>query len=149
MYLLLTMFHRYLYTLRDRPVVLVLTEFFSNVISTVNLECQVELRKLVLHVRSAEYNPKRFPGAVVRLREPRATCLVFSNGKLVCTGARSEAEANLASRKCARIIQKIGFQVTLIHSLISSFLWCFYAKIFDVRFTVVFQGSGALDIHSC
>ncbi|TPP55180.1 TBP factor [Fasciola gigantica] len=80
-----------------------------NVISTANLECQIELRKLVLHVRSAEYNPKRFPGAVVRLREPRATCLVFSNGKLVCTGARSEAEAHLASRKCARIIQKIGF----------------------------------------
>ncbi|VDP80132.1 unnamed protein product [Echinostoma caproni] len=37
-----------------------------NVISTVHLECQIELRKLVLHVRSAEYNPKRFPGAVAK-----------------------------------------------------------------------------------
>ncbi|KAF5401023.1 Transcription factor TFIID [Paragonimus heterotremus] len=80
-----------------------------NVIATVNLGCPIELRKVVLHIRSAEYNPKRFPGAVVRLREPRVTCLVFGTGKMVCTGARSEADCNLGARKCARILQKIGF----------------------------------------
>ncbi|KAA3681532.1 transcription initiation factor TFIID TATA-box-binding protein [Paragonimus westermani] len=84
-----------------------------NVIATVNLGCPIELRKVVLHIRSAEYNPKRFPGAVVRLREPRVTCLVFSTGKMVCTGARSETDCNLGARKCARILQKIGFPVGL------------------------------------
>lgn len=84
---------------------------FRNILATVDLGCRIELRKIVLHVRSAEYNPRRFPGSVIRLRDPRVTCIVFGTGRLVCTGARSESDANLGSRKCARIIAKLGFDV--------------------------------------
>ena len=47
----------------------------------------------------------------MRLRDPRATALVFSSGKIVVTGVRHEQNAVLASRKFARILQKIGFNV--------------------------------------
>ncbi|CAH8439860.1 unnamed protein product [Heterobilharzia americana] len=93
-----------------------------NMVSTVDLGCPIELRKLVLHVRSAEYNPRRFPGVVIRLREPRVTCLVFRTGRMVCTGARSEMDANLGSRKCARIIQKLGFDVKFMNFKIQIWL---------------------------
>ncbi|CAH8470135.1 unnamed protein product [Dicrocoelium dendriticum] len=102
-----------------------------NVIGTVNLGCQIELRKVVLHVRSAEYNPKRFPGAVIRLREPHVTCLVFSTGKMVCTGARSEFHCNLGARKCARILQKIGFQTKFINFTIQNVV-----GLADLRFPI-------------
>ncbi|GAA48493.1 TATA-box-binding protein [Clonorchis sinensis] len=92
-----------------------------NVIATVNLGCHIELRKVVLHIRSAEYNPKRFPGAVMRLREPRVTCLIFGTGKMVCTGARSEAECHLGARKCARILQKIGFSFSGLQPITADF----------------------------
>ena len=44
----------------------------------------------------------------MRVRSPKATALVFQSGKIICTGSRSEADARLASRKIARIIQKVA-----------------------------------------
>lgn len=64
-----------------------------------------------MYIRNAEYNPRRFTGCVIRLREPRVTCLLFSTGKMVTTGGRSEESNNLGARKCARVIQKLGFPV--------------------------------------
>jgi transcription initiation factor TFIID TATA-box-binding protein len=45
----------------------------------------------------------------MRIREPKTTALIFASGKMVVTGAKSENDSKLASRKYARIIQKLGF----------------------------------------
>lgn len=89
-----------------------------------DLSCPIELRKVVMFIRNAEYNPKRFTGCVIRLREPRVTCLLFSTGKMVTTGGRSGESNNLGARKCARVIQKLGFPVNSVvrvcHGLLGS-----------------------------
>ena len=56
--------------------------------STVNLGCKLDLKKIALHARNAEYNPKRFAAVIMRIRDPRTTALIFSSGKMVCTGAK-------------------------------------------------------------
>lgn len=81
------------------------------------LGCKLDLKQIALNARNAEYNPKRFAAVIMRIREPRTTALIFSSGKMVCTGAKSEEQARLAARKYARIIQKLGFEVGLILSL--------------------------------
>lgn len=85
----------------------------QNIVSTVNLGCKLDLKKIALHARNAEYNPKRFAAVIMRIREPRTTALIFSSGKMVCTGAKSEEQSRLAARKYARIVQKLGFNVCL------------------------------------
>ncbi|XP_046712621.1 TATA box-binding protein-like 2 isoform X1 [Silurus meridionalis] len=45
----------------------------------------------------------------MRIREPRTTALIFSSGKLVCTGTKSEEQSHLAARKYVRVVQKVGF----------------------------------------
>lgn len=45
----------------------------------------------------------------MRIREPKTTALIFASGKIVVTGAKSEDNSKLASRKYARILQKLGF----------------------------------------
>jgi transcription initiation factor TFIID TATA-box-binding protein len=45
----------------------------------------------------------------MRIRDPKTTALIFASGKMVVTGAKSEDDSRLASRKFARIIQKLGF----------------------------------------
>lgn len=45
----------------------------------------------------------------MRIREPKTTALIFSSGKMVCTGARSEEDSKLAARKYCRIVQKLGY----------------------------------------
>jgi len=81
----------------------------QNIVSTVNMDSKLDLKKIALHARNAEYNPKRFAAVIMRIRDPRTTALIFSSGKMVCTGAKSEEESRLAARKYARIIQKLGF----------------------------------------
>ncbi|KAG0035984.1 TATA-box-binding protein [Podila clonocystis] len=73
----------------------------QNIVATVNLDCRLDLKTIALHARNAEYNPK--------IREPKTTALIFASGKMVVTGAKSEDDSKLASRKYARIIQKLGF----------------------------------------
>jgi transcription initiation factor TFIID TATA-box-binding protein len=88
--------------------------FFRNVVSTVNLACPLDLMKINFRTRNSEYNPSRFSGIVMRIREPHTTALLFRSGKMVVTGARNEVDSRLAARKYARIIQKLGFPASII-----------------------------------
>ncbi|CAG2165530.1 unnamed protein product, partial [Oppiella nova] len=107
----------------------------QNIVSTVNLGCRLDLKKIALHARNAEYNPKRFAAVIMRIREPRTTALIFSSGKMVCTGAKSEEQSRLAARKYARIVQKLGFDAKFsdfkIQNMVGS---C------DVKFPIRLEG---------
>ena len=83
----------------------------QNIVSTANLGCPLKLRQIALQARNAEYNPKRFAAVIMRIREPKTTALIFSSGKMVCTGAKSEEDSKKASRKYAKIIRSLGFPV--------------------------------------
>lgn len=107
----------------------------QNIVSTVSLCCRLDLKKIALHARNAEYNPKRFAAVIMRIREPRTTALIFSSGKMVCTGAKSEEDSRMAARKYARIVQKLGFPAKFkdfkIQNMVGS---C------DVRFPIRLEG---------
>ena len=87
------------------------TPILQNTVSTVNLDCTLDLRAIALHARNAEYNPKRFAAVIMRIKEPKTTALIFSSGKIVCTGAKTQQHSHLAARKYAKIVQKLGFDV--------------------------------------
>ena len=44
----------------------------------------------------------------MRLKEPKSTALIFSSGKMVCTGSKDENLSKIAMRKFAWILQKLG-----------------------------------------
>lgn len=81
----------------------------QNVVATTNLDVQLDLKRIALRARNAEYNPKRFAAVIMRIREPKTTALIFSSGKIVVTGAKSEKESSRASRKYAKIVHKLGY----------------------------------------
>lgn len=49
----------------------------------------------------------------MRIRDPKTTALIFSSGKMVCTGAKSEELSRDAARKYAKAIKKVGFSVEM------------------------------------
>ncbi|KPM07868.1 TATA-box-binding protein-like protein [Sarcoptes scabiei] len=107
----------------------------QNIVSTVDLGCKLDLKKIALHARNAEYNPKRFAAVIMRIREPRTTALIFSSGKMVCTGAKSEDMSRLAARKYARIVQKLGFEAKFSEFKIQNMVGSC-----DVRFPIRLEG---------
>ena len=106
-----------------------------NIVCTVNLGCKLDLKSIALHARNAEYNPKRFAAVIMRIRAPRTTALIFSSGKMVCTGAKSEDEAKLAARKFARIIQKLDFDAKFMNFKIQNMVGSC-----DVKFPIRLEG---------
>ncbi|KAG9300248.1 hypothetical protein G9A89_011321 [Geosiphon pyriformis] len=121
----------------------------QNIVATVNLDCKLDLKTIALHARNAEYNPKvlphcyaliawttvRFAAVIMRIREPKTTALIFASGKMVVTGAKSEDDSKLASRKYARIIQKLGFQAKFTDFKIQNIVGSC-----DVKFPIRLEG---------
>ena len=83
----------------------------ENIVSTVNLCCELNLREIALQAKNAEYNPKRFSAVIMKIKEPKATALIFSSGKMVCLGVKNEEESKKACRKFAKIIKSLGYPV--------------------------------------
>ncbi|ERE70647.1 TATA box-binding protein 2 [Cricetulus griseus] len=108
----------------------------QNVVSTANLACKLDLRKIALNAKNTEYNPKRFAAVIMRIREPRTTALLFSSGKVVCTGAKSEEESRLAARKYARVVQKLGFPVKFFNFKIQNMVGSCDVK-FPIRLEIL------------
>ncbi|XP_055455734.1 TATA box-binding protein-like 2 [Psammomys obesus] len=108
----------------------------QNVVSTANLACRLDLRKIALNAKNTEYNPKRFAAVIMRIREPRTTALIFSSGKLVCTGAKSEEESRLAARKYARVVQKLGFPARFLNFKIQNMVGSCDVK-FPIRLEIL------------
>jgi transcription initiation factor TFIID TATA-box-binding protein len=67
-------------------------------VSTANLNAALDLHKISHHCQNVEYKPKRFAAAIMRIREPKTTALIFASGKMVCTGAKSEEQSETASK---------------------------------------------------
>jgi transcription initiation factor TFIID TATA-box-binding protein len=107
----------------------------QNLVATVNLDCRLDLKTIALHARNAEYNPKRFAAVIMRIRDPKTTALIFASGKMVVTGAKSEDDSKLASRKYARIIQKLGFNAKFTDFKIQNIVGSC-----DVKFPIRLEG---------
>jgi len=85
----------------------------QNVVATFNLGVNyLDLRSISLYKPFVEYNPQKFAAATLRIRYPRTTALAFASGNMVCTGAKTEIESRLASRKYVRLLQKHGIPVS-------------------------------------
>jgi transcription initiation factor TFIID TATA-box-binding protein len=80
----------------------------ENVVASASLKHGIDLNAVVKAFPVVDYRPKRFPGLIFKLKRPRTTILIFSTGKLVCTGATSEKDVVRALRKVVRTLSEGG-----------------------------------------
>ena len=101
----------------------------ENVVATAKLNHKIDLNAVMKVYPGVEYRPKLFPGLVFRLRKPKTATLIFSTGKMVCTGAKSEKEAKTAVFKITRELKKNGIVITkkpelrIVNIVASANLW--------------------------
>ena len=67
----------------------------------------LNLNYLALELKNTEYEPEQFPGLVYKLKAAKATFLLFSNGKVVCTGTKSEQGVHEALDKLIDNLKKV------------------------------------------
>ncbi|MBU0467142.1 MAG: TATA-box-binding protein [Nanoarchaeota archaeon] len=71
----------------DKPRITV-----QNIVASGSIDLNLNLNMLALQLENTEYEPEQFPGLVYKLVDPPATFLLFSNGKLVCTGTKDKKQ---------------------------------------------------------
>ena len=68
----------------------------------------LNLNVLAMKLENTEYEPEQFPGLVYALKAAKATFLLFSNGKVVCTGTKSEQEVYTALDMLIANLKKVN-----------------------------------------
>ncbi|MBO3833184.1 MAG: TATA-box-binding protein [Candidatus Brockarchaeota archaeon] len=107
----------------EKPIVEI-----QNVVASVILDQKIDLNMIVKNFENVEYKPDQFPGLVFRLEKPKTATLIFSSGKMVSTGAKSEKQAHEAVHKIVRelrnkkIIGKTKPQITVQNIVASATL---------------------------
>lgn len=80
----------------------------QNVIASVNLSTTIDLRRVAISARNAEYNPTKVNAVILRLRNPKCTGLIFRSGKMMITGAKSIDGVKTGGKKIAKLCLKVG-----------------------------------------
>ena len=82
----------------------------QNIVATANLEGELNLNEVAmgLGLDNIEYEPEQFPGLVYRIREPKVVILLFSSGKIVCTGGRTKEDVSIAVEKLSKMLSSLG-----------------------------------------
>ena len=86
----------------------------QNIVASGSVGMDLNLNSLAMKLENTEYEPEQFPGLVykVNVRDEKgkvfkATFLLFTNGKVVCTGTKSEDNVHRALDKLVVNLKKI------------------------------------------
>ena len=82
----------------------------QNMVAMANLGGELNLTEVAtgLGLENIEYEPEQFPGMVYRIKEPKVAMLLFSSGKIVCTGARKVSDVSIAAEKLSEKLKALG-----------------------------------------
>jgi len=84
-----------------------------NIVVSTSLEHDIPLEKMAATLSNTEYNPEQFPGLVIRIKEPKTSALIFSSGKVVCTGAKTLEEVDLSLQKIIKSLLKLNIKIKI------------------------------------
>ena len=88
------------------------------IIEIVNIVASADLKSaninlnqvaIALGLENIEYEPEQFPGLVYRIKVPKVVFLIFSTGKIICTGARNREDVDLAVNNLRIELTELGF----------------------------------------
>jgi len=80
----------------------------QNIVASANLGVEITLERAAFLLPNSMYEPEQFPGLIHRMSDPRVVLLIFSSGKMVITGAKSEEEVYQAVRNIYLQLKDLG-----------------------------------------
>lgn len=87
--------------IKNEPIVTV-----QNMVAAVNLGGKIHLEEAARTVPRSMYEPEQFPGLIHRMVDPKSVILIFSSGKLVCTGCKTEQDVYRAVNSLHNMLEE-------------------------------------------
>ena len=80
----------------------------QNIVASGDLHTNIDLNMAAIVMEYAMYEPEVFPGLIYRMQEPKTVFLIFSTGRIVCTGAKKKEIVREAVRKLNKEVRRLG-----------------------------------------
>ncbi|MBT7240862.1 MAG: TATA-box-binding protein [Candidatus Diapherotrites archaeon] len=78
-----------------------------NMVASASLDQMLDLYSLAVGIPNIEYEPEQFPGAILKIKEPKVSMLLFKNGKIICSGASNEKQIEQGIRRANKLIHDV------------------------------------------
>lgn len=78
-----------------------------NVVLCASLGTTIDIYKAAARLQEASFSSAGFPGIVLKPERSGVAVLVFKSGKMICSGAKSEAEAIAAVKKAINLLASV------------------------------------------
>lgn len=88
-----------------------------NLVASGGLNANLDLYNLAMSVPNIEYEPEQFPGAILKMKEPKVSMLLFKNGKIICSGASAQSQIDVAIKKANKMINEIQPSVKILKTI--------------------------------
>ena len=82
------------------------TVTIQNIVASINLGGRVHLEQAARTLPRSMYEPEQFPGLIFRMLDPKTVILIFSSGKLVCTGGKTEKDVYRAVNQLHNLLEE-------------------------------------------
>lgn len=86
----------------------------QNIVASGDLHTNIDLNMAAIVMEYAMYEPEVFPGLIYRMQEPKTVFLIFSTGRIVCTGAKNKEIVREAVLKLNHEVRELGVAKTNI-----------------------------------
>ena len=83
----------------------------ENIVASASIGKDIVLTEVSEALEGVNFNREQFPGLVFKLKDPKTAALIFSSGKLVCTGAKSIDDSKLAIKKTVDLMRTIDTEI--------------------------------------
>ena len=83
----------------------------QNIVSSINLRGRVHLELAARTLPRSMYEPEQFPGIIHRMIDPKTVILIFSSGKLVCVGAKTETDVYRSVNQLHILLEEKGLMI--------------------------------------
>ena len=80
----------------------------QNIVASGDLHASIDLNEAAVVMENAMYEPEVFPGLIYRMQDPKTVFLIFSTGRIVCTGAKSKEMAGEAIERLGEDVKRYG-----------------------------------------
>ena len=80
----------------------------QNIVASGDLHTFIDLNMAAIVMENAMYEPEVFPGLIYRMKDPKTVFLIFSTGKVVCTGAKNKKFVKEAFIKLNEKVRELG-----------------------------------------
>ncbi|TFG25729.1 MAG: TATA-box-binding protein [Promethearchaeota archaeon] len=80
----------------------------QNIVASGDLHTNIDLNMAAIVMEYAMYEPEVFPGLIYRMQEPKTVFLIFSTGRIVCTGAKQKEIVRDAVKKLNQQVRDLG-----------------------------------------